>query len=114
MQVLLVDDEDNSRESVAEFLTELGHDVTECDNAGTAVRILKEQYYPLIITDIRMPGLTGIEFLKIIKESNRASADVIVYTGHGDIDSAIAALRLGAYDYLQKPIVRIGNMITLG
>ena len=105
MYILLVDDEKNSRESVAEFLEELGHQVQQSDNAGTATRLFKEHTYPLVITDIRMPGMDGIEFLKILKKSSKGkSSDIIVYTGYGDIDTAIASLRAGAYDYLQKPI----------
>jgi two-component system, NtrC family, response regulator AtoC len=104
MRILLVDDERNSRESVAEFLTELGHQVTELDQATYAMEMLEKSSFPLIITDIRMPGMDGIEFLRQIKDSKQKNSDVIVYTGHGDIHTAIAALRLGAYDYLQKPI----------
>jgi two-component system, NtrC family, response regulator AtoC len=89
---------------VAEFLSELGHQVSQCDNAQSAIEALGTDTYPLIITDIRMPGIDGIEFLRRIKASSQKEADVIVYTGHGDVDTAIAALRLGAYDYLQKPI----------
>ena len=69
MRILLVDDEQNSRESVAEFLEELGHQVEQSDNAGTATRLFREKSYPLVITDIRMPGMDGIEFLKILKKS---------------------------------------------
>lgn len=104
MQILLVDDEQNSRESVAEFLTEMGHEVIEADNAGTAVRILEESSFPLVITDIQMPGMSGIELLEWIQKSNLPNCSVIVYTGHGDVNSAVSALRLGAFDYLQKPI----------
>ncbi len=104
MRILLVDDERNSRESVAEFLTELGHHVTELDRATHAMEVLDQSGYPLIITDIRMPGMDGIEFLSQVKASKHKNSDVIVYTGHGDIHTAIAALRNGAYDYLQKPI----------
>ena len=105
MNILLVDDEKNSRESVAEFLEELGHQVDQSDNAGTATRLFKENIYPLVITDIRMPGMDGIEFLKILKKSPEGlNSDIVVYTGHGDMETAIASLRAGAYDYLKKPI----------
>lgn len=104
MNILLVDDESNSRESVAEFLFELGHQVKQANNAGTAYKYFLADNYPLVITDIRMPGMDGIEFLQRLKEVKQKNVDVIVYTGHGDIDTAIAALRYGAYDYLQKPI----------
>jgi len=105
MYILLVDDEKNSRESVADFLEELGHQVQQSDNAGTATRLFKEHKHPLVITDVRMPGIDGIEFVKILKKSPEGqSSDIIVYTGYGDIEAAIASLRAGAYDYLQKPI----------
>lgn len=104
MRILLVDDEHHSRGSVAEFLSELGHQVDQCDNAKTALETFSSQKYPLVITDIRMPGMDGIEFLKEVKSIASQATDVIVYTGHGDVATAISALRLGAYDYLQKPI----------
>lgn len=104
MNILLVDDESNSRESVAEFLFELGHQVKQAGNAGTAYKYFLEGNYPLVITDIRMPGMDGIEFLHRLKELKDKAVDVIIYTGHGDIDTAVASLRHGAYDYLQKPI----------
>ena len=105
MRILLVDDEQNSRESVAEFLEELGHQVEQSDNAGTATRLFREQSYPLVITDIRMPGMDGIEFLKALKKLPEGqNSDVVVYTGHGDMETAVSSLRAGAYDYLQKPI----------
>tara|TARA_Y100000589_G_scaffold201448_1_gene190101 strand:- start:4220 stop:5689 length:1470 start_codon:yes stop_codon:yes gene_type:complete len=105
MRILLVDDEQNSRESVAEFLEELGHQVQQSDNAGTATRMFRQQSYPLVITDIRMPGMDGIEFLKVLKKSSEGQdSDIVVYTGHGDMETAVSSLRAGAYDYLQKPI----------
>lgn len=105
MNILLVDDEQNSRASVSKFLSRLGHSVTECGNGEEAwVSFLKGDF-PLVLSDIKMPGLTGIELLQKIKASEASwKTDVVLFTGYGSMESAIAALRAGAYDYLLKPV----------
>lgn len=105
MKILLVDDEALSRKATASFLEEqLGHDIIECGNGYEAKMILEEQSFPLIISDIRMPKMDGLELLKYIKEETSKSSDVVLITGHGDMDTAIKALRYGAYDFINKPI----------
>lgn len=106
MKVLLVDDEALSRQALAEFLKEqLGHEVIQTDNGKSALTLYKENPFPIVVTDIKMPGLSGIELLANIKEHPQGkNTDVVLFTGYADVDSAVLALRHGAYDYLQKPI----------
>ena len=104
MNILLIDDEQDVRKSLTNFLKKLGHAVTCAKDGTEGLRIFHSQHFNLVITDIRMPGLDGLELLRRIKTIGRYPVDVIVITGHGDMDNAIKALKFGAYDYLQKPI----------
>jgi len=106
MQVLFVDDEPLGREIIADHLeNHLGHDVTQCDSGEKALKLFGQIHHRLVMTDIRMPGIDGIELLKRIKKSPEGrTTDIVLITAHGDMSTAIAALRAGAYDYLNKPI----------
>lgn len=105
MNILLVDDEQNSRESVAKFLTKLGHKVRECGSGEEAFSEYLLNDYPLVLSDIKMPAMSGIELLKKINaSSSNWKTDVVLFTGYGNMESAISALRAGAYDYLLKPV----------
>ena len=104
MRILLVDDEALSRKAAAQFLEEeLGHDVTECEHGLEAKNVLQKNDFPLIISDVRMPYMDGLDLLKHVKGVSQ-STDFIVITGHGDLDTAVKALRYGAYDFIRKPI----------
>lgn len=105
MRILLVDDNKDSLKSLTVVLTDLGHEPTPFLSAFEAYERACAEYFPLIIADIRMPGMDGLELLAKIKadELGRHS-DVVLITGHGDMETAVDALRKGAYDYLNKPI----------
>jgi DNA-binding NtrC family response regulator len=107
MNVLLVDDDFSSLDSLNDFLGDLaGHQVTQCGNGEEALRHFESMPYHMVLTDLCMPGMTGIELLSRIKTLPQGhTSDVVIMTGFGDMQSAIEALRAGAYDYLQKPIV---------
>lgn len=105
MNILLVDDDGNSRESIAKFLRRLGHEVREASTGDEALTLFLAGDYPMVISDIKMPGMSGIELLQAISATpGGPETDVVLFTGHGDMDTAIQALRAGAYDYLLKPI----------
>lgn len=106
MDILLVDDEDLSRRAIGNFLERhLGYQVQRCADAGEALEALSERRYPLVLTDIRMPGMDGLELLKTIKASEYGvDTEVILFTGFADVTSAVSALRQGAFDYLRKPL----------
>lgn len=104
MKILLVDDEIDIRTTLTRFIQKLGHDVVAADNGEKGFDQFIHQPFDLVITDIRMPHMDGISLLRKIKNSNIQPAEVVIITGHGDVDSAIDALKLGAYNYLQKPL----------
>ena len=104
MKVLVVDDDDLSRDSIVQFLTEnLNYDVIPAKDGNEAIGLFKKNTTPVVITDMKMPGLTEIELLKEIKNIN-PDTEVIIMTGFGDMKSSIEALRYGANDYLLKPV----------
>ncbi|MBM4307851.1 MAG: sigma-54-dependent Fis family transcriptional regulator [Deltaproteobacteria bacterium] len=104
MNILLVDDEPDVRKSLSNFLHKLGHTITCAANGLEALQEFHSRDYELIITDIRMPGMDGLELMRRIKQVERSSVDILIITGHGDIDNAVKALKYGAYDYLHKPV----------
>ena len=101
-RLLLLDDEPIKRVVMEDQLREEGFIVDAYDNPLAADNALTENTYDVILTDIRMPGLDGISFLKKIKDKNPNQA-VIVMTAFGTVETAIEAMKLGAFDYLQKP-----------
>jgi two-component system response regulator AtoC len=104
VNILLVDDEADIRSSLATFIGKLGHTVETAADGNEGLRKYFQQPFDMVVTDIRMPGMDGIKFLRKIKQSRAHVTEVVVITGHGDMDNAISALRHGAYNYLQKPI----------
>lgn len=100
--VLVVDDEGAIRYSVSKTLQRVGYNVNEAASGEEALDIMKKQHCDVVLTDIRMPGLTGVELLRRIKEV-APDAIVILMTGYASLGTAVEALRLGAHDYLIKP-----------
>lgn len=100
--ILVVDDEGPNRYSVSKTLQRIGYVVSEAANGEEALEIMNRQSFDVVLTDIRMPGLDGVELLRRIKEE---SSDVIVIlmTAYASLGTAVEALRLGAHDYLIKP-----------
>ncbi|MFZ1058601.1 MAG: sigma-54 dependent transcriptional regulator, partial [Candidatus Rokuibacteriota bacterium] len=102
MRLLVVDDEEPLRILMESELGRVGYSV-ECVKSGEeALGALAAQDFEVVLLDLKMPGLGGMETLKRMKEAG-VSAEVIILTGHPDIDDAIEAMKLGAYDYLTKP-----------
>ncbi len=100
--VLVVDDEGANRYSVSKTLQRVGYVVNEAATGEDALDLVGGREYDVILTDIRMPGIDGIELLRQIKEAS-PDAIVILMTGYASLGSAVEALRLGAHDYLIKP-----------
>lgn len=100
--VLVVDDEGAIRYSVSKTLQRVGYTVNEASTGEEALEVMKKERFDVVLTDIRMPGLTGVELLKRIKEVS-PDAIVILMTGYASLGTAVEALRLGAHDYLIKP-----------
>ncbi|WP_373500703.1 response regulator [Desulfococcus sp.] len=102
IKVLMVDDEDKFRETTSKILRKQGFDMMMAATGEEAVEILKKQPADVVVLDIRMPGMDGHEALARIKEI-APRTQVIMLTGHGGVESAIASLDKGAFDYLNKP-----------
>ncbi|MFH1932790.1 MAG: hybrid sensor histidine kinase/response regulator [Pseudomonadota bacterium] len=101
--ILLVDDEEDICEILDISLSDLGYKVYTAENGEKALQIFREVNPPIVIADIRMPGMDGIELLQKIKQEN-AETEVIMITGHGDMDLAIKSLKYEATDFITKPI----------
>ena len=102
-RILIVDDEVVLRNNLVRFLRREGYDVDGVADAEAALERLAEQDYPLVITDLRMPGMGGLELLRQLNQL-RPETMTLLMTAYASIDSAVEALRLGAQDYLLKPL----------
>jgi two-component system response regulator FixJ len=102
MLVHVVDDDDAVRESLNFLLGSAGFSVRLYDSAKPILEALDNISSGCILTDIRMPGIDGLELLRRLKESGR-SLPLIVMTGHGDVPLAVEAMKLGAHDFVEKP-----------
>ncbi|MEO1288976.1 MAG: response regulator, partial [Chloroflexota bacterium] len=100
--VLVVDDEGANRYSVSKTLQRVGYSVSEAGSGEEALDFVDGQEYDVVLTDIRMQGIDGVELLRRIKEQS-PDAIVILMTGYASLGTAVEALRLGAHDYLIKP-----------
>lgn len=102
--LLIVEDEETLSESLKRVFQREGYDADACNDAESAIKNVAQKSYDLIITDIVLPGMTGIELLKKYKEQNPDQI-VIIMTANASLETAIEALRAGAYDYVMKPII---------
>lgn len=101
-KILLVDDEVIFTQNMSKLLTNRGYIVTVANSGDAAIRELEEMLFDVVVLDLKMPGMDGITTLKEIKKLGLFT-ECLILTGHGDIDSALEATRIGAYDYLTKP-----------
>src|SRR5260370_914399 len=102
LRVLFVDDEKSLQEFMRSELPRLGHEVTVCPDGRAAVKAFEKTRFDAAILDLRMPGMTGIEVLEQLKQA-APDTEAIVMTGHASMETAIDAMRLGAFDYITKP-----------
>ena len=103
MTILLVDDEEDIRDVLEMSLMDLGYAVHAAENGAEALKLFEKTTPPIVLTDIKMPGMDGIELLQRIKREN-PDAEVVMITGHGDMDLAIRSLKNEATDFITKPI----------
>jgi len=103
--ILIIDDEKPTLTMFRLLLNAEGYSVLTAENGREGLAVFKREKPPIVITDVKMPGMDGIEVLRRIKEID-SNTEVIVITGHGDMDLAIQALNLGATDFINKPIQR--------
>ncbi len=102
MRALIVDDEKNIREILGILLSEFGFDIDEAGSVEEGKKLINEKYYDLALFDLKLPDGTGLDLLKYIKEKN-PKAEVIMMTAFASSDTAVEAIKIGAYDYLSKP-----------
>ncbi len=101
-KILIAEDEDITLKHLVNSLEREGYSVAGVKNGADALRKIEGDHFDLLISDIKMPGLTGLELLEKIKE-RQLESEVIIITGFGSIDSVIEAMKKGAYDYVTKP-----------
>jgi len=107
-RILLVDDEENARTALAKILSREEYEVLSAGNGFEALELLKNTQVDLIITDINMPEMNGMSFLREINQLYPGS-NVIMVTAYGEVESYIEAMNLGAFEYINKP-VRINEL----
>ena len=112
IRVLILDDEKHFTEELAEFLELSGHLVWEANTVANGMTLLDSQPIDLLILDIRLPGADGLDILKKVK-ADKPNVEVIIVSGHGDMETVIKAMRLGAFDYLRKPFRHIDIQIAI-
>jgi DNA-binding NtrC family response regulator len=101
-RILVVDDHREARESMADILRQAGHQVDSLASAIEALQVLDAESYDVVITDLKMPGMTGLEFVRRL-ERRPHGAQVLMVTAYATVSSAVEAMRHGAFDYLEKP-----------
>jgi two-component system, response regulator, stage 0 sporulation protein F len=103
MKILVVDDEEGARELFNTILTDEGYDVVLADSGEEALSLFKSMPFHLVITDIKMPLMNGLQLLQEIRKIG-SKTDVIMVTAYGEVESYLKAMSLGAAEYINKPI----------
>ena len=111
--IMVVDDEPDIRQLVAEILEDEGYRVVTADNAERARELHRSRKPDLILLDIWMPGQDGISLLKEWRENGSLCCPVIMMSGHGTIETAVEATKLGAYDFIEKPLSLAKMLLTI-
>src|SRR6478609_6264671 len=110
--ILIIDDEKSIRKTLTEILSYEGYKIDEASDGEEGLKRFSEKAYDIVLCDIKMPKLDGIEFLEKAKEIN-GDVPVIMISGHGNIETAVEAVKKGAYDYISKPPDLNRMLITL-
>ena len=104
-KILIIDDERGIRNTLREILADEGHEAEVAENGKQGLEMAQAKAYDLIFSDIKMPEMDGIELLTALKSGEEAiDTPVVMISGHGDVETAVQALKLGAYDFLLKPL----------
>ncbi|EFK11371.1 response regulator receiver domain protein [delta proteobacterium NaphS2] len=109
-KILLVDDEVVFTRNMSKLLTARGYRVTAVNSGDAAIQALDKEDFEVVVLDLKMPGMDGLTTLKEIKKLGLFT-ETLILTGHGAIDTALEAIKLGAYDYLTKPC-EIDDLVT--
>lgn len=101
-KVLVIDDEEIVRISCRRALSPEGYEVSQAQNGIEGLQMLEKERYDLVLTDLKMPDMDGIEVLRIIRKK-WPEVQVIIITGYQTVDTAVKSIKLGAFDYIEKP-----------
>ena len=110
--LLLIDDDPNTLASLARAFRLAGHEATVCDNATRAVELVRGDHFDLILSDVVMPGKTGMELLEELKKAG-VQTPIVLISGQANIEMAVKATRLGALDFLEKPLSTDKLLLTV-
>ncbi len=116
-RILVIDDESIVRMSCSRALSPEGYEVKAAQSGVEALKILEEEFFDLVLMDLKMPDIDGIEVLKKIKEK-WPQTEVIIITGYQTVDTAVKSIKLGAFDYIEKPftpdalVAAVGNAMA--
>ncbi|NOX19800.1 MAG: sigma-54-dependent Fis family transcriptional regulator [Nitrospirae bacterium] len=102
VKVLVIDDEAIVRVSCERVLQPEGYEVVSISRGDEAIELMEKERFDIVLTDLKMPDMDGLEVLKIIKK-RWPDVQVIIITGYGTISTAVQAIKLGAYEYIEKP-----------
>jgi len=102
-EILLIEDDLRLRAEIQKFLEKQGHGVFCCADGAEGLQTLREVGFDIVISDIRLPGLSGTDLLKEVHQTLPTHPPIILITGHGDKQSAIQAVHFGAFDFIEKP-----------
>lgn len=113
-RILIVDDEPDIRELIGEILADEGHEVVTAADAAAARELRGQQPPDLILLDVWMPDTDGISLLREWREADALDCPVVMISGHGSVETAVEATRLGAFDFIEKPVSMAKLMVTVG
>ena len=111
-QILVVDDDPIECKSLTEFLKLEGYSVDSAESGGEAIEKLNNTAFKVVLTDVNMPDVTGFDILKHSSE-NHPDVSVVLITGYGQIEAAVEAIKMGAFDYITKPLIDDGVKLTI-
>jgi DNA-binding NtrC family response regulator len=103
--ILVVDDEINIREALAALLSDDGYEVKTASSAEEALAVLRQEHFDIVISDLRMSGRSGVDILRWLRDTS-PETEMIILTAYGTVEGAVEAMKLGAYDYVSKPVDR--------
>ena len=102
-KILVVDDDVELADTLTDYLSEQGYSTTKAYSGNEALNLLRERDFNLVVTDLKMPEIDGMDLLQLVKQIDR-KVPVVLITGYGTIETAVQAIKLGAYDFIQKPL----------
>ena len=114
IKILVIDDEEIMRSFLCDMLFDEGYQVQAVPSGEEGIKLFQKENFHLVVTDLKMPGFSGIDVLKAVKNAN-PNADVIMITGYASVETAVESMKLGAVDYITKPFEmdQIKNVIRV-